>query len=63
MEKKMLNKIRYELGKENLLVKTITDVYGVKQYIVFDSNNVLKSSETGMTLEELAAYAEVPWVE
>lgn len=63
MEKKMLNKIRYELGKENLLVKTITDVYGVKQYIVFDSNNVLQSSETGMTLEELAAYAEVPWVE
>lgn len=63
MEKKMLNKIRYELGKENLFLKTITDAFGVKKYIVFDSNNVLQSSETGMTLEELATYAEVPWVE
>lgn len=45
------------LKKENLMLKTITDSYGVKKYLVVNADDVLQTDENGMTLEELAGYA------
>ena len=45
------------LKKENLMLKTITDCYGVKKYLVVNADDVLQTDENGMTLEELAGYA------
>lgn len=47
------------LKKDNLHVgkRKIKDVYGVTKYLVVDQNNVIQSSEHGMTFLELAAYA------
>lgn len=45
------------LKEENLHIGNMKDAYGVKKYQVIDQNNVLQSSEQGMTFLELAAYA------
>ena len=37
------------------------DFYGVKKYQVVDQNNVLQSSEHGMSFLELATYAGLPY--
>ena len=47
------------LKKENLMLKTITDSYGVKKYLVVNADNVLQTDENGMTLVETAAYAGI----
>lgn len=51
--------IRDSLKKDNLYVskRKIKDAYGVTKYLVVDQNNVIQSSEHGMTFLELAAYA------
>ena len=45
------------LKEENLHISYMKDAYGVKKYQVVDQNNVLQSSEQGMSFLELAAYA------
>ena len=45
------------LKEENLYISYMKDAYGVKKYQVVDQNNVLQSSEQGMSFLELAAYA------
>lgn len=45
------------LKEENLHIGNMKDAYGAKKYRVVDQNNVLQSSEQGMTFLELAAYA------
>lgn len=45
------------LRKDNLHVDTMEDAFGNRAYIVVDQNNVLQSSEQGMTFLELAAFA------
>lgn len=47
------------LKKENLKLKTMTDAYGVKKYLVVNANDVLQTDENGMTLVETAAYAGI----
>ena len=47
------------LKKENLMLKTITDSYGVKKYLVVNADDVLQTDENGMTLVETAAYAGI----
>lgn len=47
------------LKKENLMLKTITDSYDVKKYLVVNADNVLQTDENGMTLVETAAYAGI----
>ena len=49
--------IKDALKKDNLYVSNMEDVYGVKRYQLVDQNNVLQSSEYGMTFLELATYA------
>lgn len=45
------------LKEDNLHIKTVKDSYGVTMYQVADQNNVLQSSEQGMSFLDLAAYA------
>ena len=45
------------LKEENLHIGNMKDAYGVKKYQVIDQNNVLQSSEHGMSFLELAAFA------
>ena len=45
------------LKEENLYVSNVTNALGIKGYLVVDANNVIQSSEQGMSLVELAAYA------
>lgn len=47
------------LKKENLMLKTMTDAYGVKKYLVVNADDVLQTDENGMTLVETAAYAGI----
>lgn len=49
--------IRDSLKEENLHVETMKDTYGVTMYQVSDHNNVLQSSEQGMSFLDLAAFA------
>ena len=51
--------IEKSLKKDNLHVgnRKMKDAYGVTKYLVVDQNNVIQSSEHGMTFLELAAYA------
>lgn len=48
--------IRDSLKEENFHVITMKDAYGVTMYQVSDQNNVLQSSEQGMSFLELAAF-------
>lgn len=45
------------LKEDNLHIKTVKDSYGVTMYQVADQNNVLQSSEQGMSFLDLAAFA------
>ena len=47
------------LKKENLMLKTMTDAYGVKKYLVVNADDILQTDENGMTLVETAAYAGI----
>ena len=49
--------IKDSLKEDNLHIQTMKDGYGVTKYLVVDQNNVLQSSEQGMTFLELAEYA------
>lgn len=49
--------VKDSLRKENLHIATMKDAYGVTMYQVVDQNNVLQSSEQGMSFLELAAFA------
>lgn len=49
--------IKDSLKEDNLHLVTMEDAYGVTMYQVSDQNNVLQSSENGMTLLDLATYA------
>jgi len=51
------NMIENSLKEENFHVETMKDAYGVTMYQVADQNNVLQSSEQGMSFLELAAFA------
>lgn len=48
--------VRDSLKEENFHVMTMKDAYGVTMYQVSDHNNVLQSSEQGMSFLELAAF-------
>lgn len=45
------------LKKENLYIQTTKDSYGVKKYLVVDSNNAIQTDENGIAFMELAEYA------
>lgn len=49
--------IKDALRKENLYIKTFTNVYDCRQYLVVDESNMLQSPEQGMGLIDLATYA------
>lgn len=49
--------IEDSLKEDNLHVVTMKDAYGMTMYQVSDQNNVLQSSEQGMTFLDLATYA------
>lgn len=49
--------LKNALKEDNLYIQTMKDSYGVIKYQVVNQNNVLQSSEEGMTLFELATYA------
>lgn len=49
--------IKDSLKEDNLHIVTVEDAYGVTMYQVSDQNNVLQSSEQGMSFLELAKYA------
>ena len=51
--------IEKALKDEGLRVKQIIDQYGLKQYIVINSDNMMQSPEYGMDLVELAAFAGI----
>lgn len=51
--------IEKALKDEGLRVKQITDQYGLKQYIVINSDDMMQSPEYGMDLVELAAFAGI----
>ena len=48
--------IESALNIENLFLQSMKDSYGVKKYLVVDINNVLQTSEMGMTVDELIDY-------
>jgi len=48
--------VKDSLRKENFHVETMKDAYGVTMYQVADQNNVLQSSEQGMSFLDLAAF-------
>ena len=49
--------LKNALKEDNLYIQTMKDSYDVIKYQVVNQNNVLQSSEEGMTLFELATYA------
>lgn len=49
--------VKDSLKEENFHIETMKDSYGVTMYQVADQNNVLQSSEQGMSFLELAAFA------
>ena len=51
--------VKKALKDEGLRVKQIIDQYGLKQYIVINSDDMMQSPEYGMDLVELAAFAGI----
>lgn len=49
--------IEDSLKEENLYISYMKDAYGVKKYQVVDKNNMLQTSEQGMSFLELVDYA------
>jgi cold shock CspA family protein len=56
---KTMKMIRVALKKENLFVKTIKDAYGVLKYLVINADDVIQTSENGLSMEELIKYAGI----
>lgn len=54
-----LSMVEKALRKEHLYLNPIKNVYGNKVWLVVDENNFIQSSERGLSLHELAAYAEI----
>lgn len=52
-----LNMVRKALGKDHLHLKSKKDAYGVRVWLVLDDNNVIQTSEKGLSLEEVAEFA------
>lgn len=55
--------IEDSLKEDGLCVKNMKDAFGNKAYMVVDQNNVIQSSEQGMSFLELATYANFEIVE
>lgn len=55
--------IKAALKEENLYVNTFKDAYGETMYHVVDENNLIQTSEQGMSFLELAAYTGFSIVE
>lgn len=49
--------IEDSLKEDSLYVKNMKDAFGKRAYMLVDQNNVIQSSEQGMSFMELAAYA------
>lgn len=49
--------IKNSLKEDDLYIQTMKDGHGVTKYLVVDQNNILQSSEQGMSFLELAEYA------
>ncbi len=49
--------IEDSLKEDNLFVRNMKDAFGNRAYLVVDQNNVIQSSEYGMSFLELAKYA------
>ena len=49
--------IEKSLEKDNLYIRPVTNALGVKGYMVVDQNNIIQTSEQGVSFLELAAYA------
>lgn len=47
------------LKEENLYLQTMKDAHGVKKYLVVDGNNAIQTSEQGLSLIEVAAFAAI----
>lgn len=56
LTRSMVNKV---LKKDDLYLKTMKDAFGVRVFIVVDANNVIQSSEYGISLVDAAAYAGI----
>lgn len=55
--------IEDSLKEDNQHIQTMKDGYGVTKYLVVDQNNVIQSSEQGMSFMELASLAGFEVVE
>lgn len=51
--------VRDALKKDDLFLSPYRNALGLDRYLVTDINNVIQSSEQGMTLIEAAKYAEI----
>ena len=49
--------VEESLKEDNLYVRPVTNALGMKGYMVVDQNNIIQTSEQGMSFLELAAYA------
>lgn len=52
-----VNMVRKALRKEHLYLKSGKNILGNKIWFVVDSDNMIQTSERGMSLEEVAEYA------
>lgn len=52
-----LNMVRKALGKNHLHLKSKKDTYGARVWLVLDDNNIIQTSEKGLSLEEVAEFA------
>ena len=48
--------MREKAQKEHMHLEWFKDAYGISKWVVVDENNIIQSSEQGMTLEELNEY-------
>ncbi|MCM1253235.1 MAG: hypothetical protein NC321_10470 [Clostridium sp.] len=53
----IMKMIENSLKEDGLYVKNMKDVFGNKAYMVVDQNDIVQSSEQGMSFLELAEYA------
>lgn len=48
--------MREKAQKDHMHLEWFRDAYGIQKWVVVDENNIIQSSEQGMTLEELNEY-------
>ncbi len=53
----IMRMIEDSLKEDNLYVRNMKDTFGNRAYLVVDQNNIIQSSEHGMSFLELAAFA------